>query len=103
MKLDFEIAVDQQTRAHDLTFEGVPGARGTAKPLFGQFCSNSEKCPANFRIWRQIFFKGLIQNSIPKLKVEIQFYVDSENFMKNIEILLSSIIFNEVNCLEIAN
>ena len=24
MKLDFEIAVDQQTRAHDQTFEGVP-------------------------------------------------------------------------------
>ena len=24
MKLDFEIAVDQQTRAHDKTFEGVP-------------------------------------------------------------------------------
>ena len=24
MKLDFEIAVDQQTKAHDRTFEGVP-------------------------------------------------------------------------------
>ena len=24
MKLDFEIAVDQQTKAHDQTFEGVP-------------------------------------------------------------------------------
>ena len=24
MKLDFEIAVDQQTRAHERTFEGVP-------------------------------------------------------------------------------
>ena len=24
VKLDFEIAVDQQTRAHDQTFEGVP-------------------------------------------------------------------------------
>ena len=24
MKLDFEIAVDQQTQAHDKTFEGVP-------------------------------------------------------------------------------
>ena len=24
VKLDFEIAVDQQTRAHDRTFEGVP-------------------------------------------------------------------------------
>ena len=27
------------------------------------------------------FFKGLTQNSTRKLKVEIQFYVDSENFM----------------------
>ena len=49
------------------------------------------------------FFKGLTQNSTLKLKVEIQFYVDSENFMKNIETLLSFIIFNEVNCLNIAN
>ena len=24
VKLDFEIAIDQQTRAHDRTFEGVP-------------------------------------------------------------------------------
>ena len=24
VKLDFEIAVDQQTRTHDQTFEGVP-------------------------------------------------------------------------------
>ena len=54
-------------------------------------------------IWPPIFFKGLIQNSTPKLKVEIQFCVDSENFLKNIETLLSSIIFNEVNCLNIAN
>ena len=27
MKLYFEIAVDQQTKAHDGTFEGVPGAQ----------------------------------------------------------------------------
>ena len=27
MKLDFEIAVDQQTRAPDQTFEGVPDFR----------------------------------------------------------------------------
>ena len=40
MKLDFEIAVDQQTRAHDQTFEGVPGARGTATPIFGKFLPN---------------------------------------------------------------
>ena len=57
-----------------------------------------------FRIWPPNFFKGLTQNSIRKLKVEIQFYVDPENFMKkNIETLSSSIIFNEVNCLNIAN
>ena len=30
---------------------------------------------------RQFFFKGLTQNYVPKLKVEMQFYVDSENFM----------------------
>ena len=41
------------------------------------------------------FFKGLTQNSTPKLKVEIQFYVDSENFMKK--------YLDEVNCLNIAN
>ena len=28
------------------------------------------------------FFKGLTQNYTEKLKVEIQYYVDSENFMK---------------------
>ena len=27
-------------------------------------------------------FKGLTKNSTPQLKVEIQFYVNSENFMK---------------------
>ena len=32
-----------------------------------------------------MFFKGLTQNYTPKLKVEIQFNVDSKNFMKNIE------------------
>ena len=29
------------------------------------------------------FFKSLKQNSTQKLKVKIQFYVDSENFMKS--------------------
>ena len=44
------------------------------------------------------------QKSTPKLKVETQFYVDSENFIKNIEALLSSIyILNDINCLNIAN
>ena len=45
VKLDFEIAVDHQTRARYRTFEllrgsglRVPnGARGTATPIFGQF------------------------------------------------------------------
>ena len=36
----------------------------------------------NFRIWPPNFVKSLTKNSTPKLKVEIQFYVDSENFMK---------------------
>ena len=37
--------------------------------------------PKKFGIWPPNFFKGLTQNSVPKLKVEMQFYVDSENFM----------------------
>ena len=45
VKLDFEIAVVQQTRAHNRTFEGVrfrtPSARGTATPIFGQFFAKS--------------------------------------------------------------
>ena len=50
VKLDFEIAVDQQTRARDQTFEGVPdsGARWTATPIFGiflaQFCQITVTC-----------------------------------------------------------
>ena len=41
VKLDFEIAVDQQTRTGDPTFGGGPGlrpptgARGAATPIFG--------------------------------------------------------------------
>ena len=34
------------------------------------------------RIWPPHFFDGLYQNSTWKLKVEIQFHIDSENFMK---------------------
>ena len=37
--------------------------------------------PKKFGIWPPNFFKGLTQNSVTKLKVEMQFYVDSENFM----------------------
>ena len=38
LKLDFEIAIDQKTRARDRTFVGLPnGSRGTAAPIFGQF------------------------------------------------------------------
>ena len=46
MKLDFEIAVDQQTRTRDRTFEGIrtlgvcTGAHGTATPIFGKFWPN---------------------------------------------------------------
>ena len=40
--------------------------------------------PGNFQNLVANFFKGLTKNSTTKLKVEIQFYVDSENFMKNI-------------------
>ena len=36
----------------------------------------------DFRIWPPNFLKGLTQNSTLKLKVDIQFYVHSENFMK---------------------
>ena len=60
MKIVFEKAVDQQTKAHGQTSEGVPG-------IFQNLAAN--------------FFKGLTQNSTQKLKVEIQFYVDSEKFM----------------------
>ena len=41
VKLDFEIAVDQQTRTSDQTFEGVPDPNrqtvpsGAATPIFG--------------------------------------------------------------------
>ena len=70
-------------------------------PLFGQFfqitltgskvLSKSDKnWPSHKQItnYMPIFwhtpkkFKGLTQNSTPKMKVEIQFYVDSENFIK---------------------
>ena len=43
LKLDSEIAVDQQTRTHDRTFEGVSelrvptGSWGTATPIIAQF------------------------------------------------------------------
>ena len=35
VKLDFEIAIDQKTRARDRTFEGVQDS-GSATPIFGQ-------------------------------------------------------------------
>ena len=49
MKLDFEIAVDQQTKAHDQTFEGVPdskcppvpaGSHALIRSIFGSFLPN---------------------------------------------------------------
>ena len=56
MKLDFEIAVDQQTRARDRTFEGVPGARGTATPIFGKFVAQFLRAQTS-EFGRQIFLK----------------------------------------------
>ena len=38
MKLDFEIAVDQQTRARDQTFEGVPGAHRCPRDSHAHIC-----------------------------------------------------------------
>ena len=46
MKLDFEIAVDQQTSAHDQTFEGVPDSgcppvsAGQPRPYLVNFLPN---------------------------------------------------------------
>ena len=98
VKLGFEIAVDQQTRTGDQTFEGVPDPNHQSVPAgqprpylvqigpnlakYPEHAQNPKKCPANFGIWPPNFFKGLTQNSNRKLKVMRQFYVDSENFMK---------------------
>ena len=44
VKLDFDIAIDQQTRAHDQTFEGVPDSgcppvpAGQPRPYLVNFC-----------------------------------------------------------------
>ena len=49
MKLDFEIAVDQQTNAHDQTFEGVPDSgcppvpAGQPRPYLVNFWLNFAK------------------------------------------------------------
>ena len=89
VKLDFEIAVDQQTKAHNRTFEVIPDFGCPPVPagqprliwsIFGSILSyhlNMLKTEFGHN-----FFKGLTQYSTPKLKVEIQFYVDPENFMK---------------------
>ena len=61
------------------------------------------KMPGKFQNLAAKILKGLTQNSTQKLKVEIKLCVDSENFMKNIKTLLSSIILNECNCLNISN
>ena len=51
MKLDFEIAVDQQTKAHDQTFEGVPDSgcppvpAGQPRPYLVNFWLNFVKSP----------------------------------------------------------
>ena len=50
VKLDFEIAVDQQTRAHDQTFEGVPDSAcplvpaGQPRPYLLNFCQITLTC-----------------------------------------------------------
>ena len=44
MRLDFEIAVDQQTRAHDRTFEGVPISGCQPEPA-GHIWANCAKSP----------------------------------------------------------
>ena len=45
MKLDFEIVVDQQTRARDRTFEGVPDSGCPLVPIFGNCWPNFVKSP----------------------------------------------------------
>ena len=51
MKLDFEIAVDQQTRAHERTFEGVPDSgcqpvpAGQPRPYMVNCLPNFAKSP----------------------------------------------------------
>ena len=51
VKLDFEIAVDQQTRAHDRIFEGVPDSgcppvlAGQPRPYLVNFWPNFAKSP----------------------------------------------------------
>ena len=62
VKLDLEIAVDQQTKAHDQTFEGVPGARGTATPLFGQFLA--QFCQITFTFSKQFWGALLVATSL---------------------------------------
>ena len=50
VNLDFEIAVDQQTRAHDQTFEGVPDSgcppvpAGQPRPYLVNFCQITLTC-----------------------------------------------------------
>ena len=57
VKLYFEIAVDQQTRARDRIFEGVPDSGCLPVPA-GQPRPYSEICRAFFRIWPPIFLKA---------------------------------------------
>ena len=51
MKLDFEIAVDQQTMAHERTFEGVPDSgcqpvpAGQQRPYMVNYLPNFAKSP----------------------------------------------------------
>ena len=49
---------------------------------FHQDWTDSKNCMAKFRIWPPNFFGGLNQKSASHNKVEMQFRVDSENFMQ---------------------
>ena len=63
VKLDFEIAVDQQTRARDRTFKGTLDSECPPVPA-GQprsYLVNSEICRAIFRIWPLKYFEDQMQ------------------------------------------
>ena len=66
-----------------------PKIRGTASEgawtpdlRLSYILPKTKQMPGKFQYLAANFFKGLTQNSTRKLKVEIQFNVDSENFMK---------------------
>ena len=81
----FEILVGRNTPSIEETFGEIfrhLRQMGCVPRRHAQIWPNSEKMPGKFQNLAAKFFKGLTQNSTSKLKVEIQFYTDSENFMK---------------------